>query len=75
MTTGLAKLTPHSVPAPTGGPIPPAIIADVGAKASKRFVEFFTASIHNDHTRKACGRAVVDFLSHCQRNRLTLTGI
>ncbi len=59
----------------TGGPILPAIIADAGEKASRRFIEFFTATIRNDNTREAYGRAVADFLAYCHRHRLTLAGI
>ncbi len=28
-----------------------------------RFLEFFAASIRNQHTRRACGRAVAEFLT------------
>ena len=30
-----------------------------------RFLEFFAASIRNLHTRRACGRAVAEFLTWC----------
>ncbi len=33
-----------------GGPILPAIIADAGERAGKRFIEFFTATIRNGNT-------------------------
>jgi len=69
------KITGQGVPASGGGVILPAVIADAGEKASKRFVEFFTATIRNDNTREAYGRAVADFLAYCHRHRLTLTGI
>ena len=63
--------------APTinGGPIVPAIIADAGEKAGKRFIEFFTATIRNKNTREAYARAIGDFFAWCHRHRLTLTGI
>jgi hypothetical protein len=37
--------------------IVPALIADAGEQASWRYVEFFTANINNDHTRRAYGPA------------------
>ncbi len=55
--------------------IVPAIIADAGDRAGKRFIEFFTATIRNANTRKAYARAVNSFLAWCQQGRLTLTGI
>jgi hypothetical protein len=41
----------------------PALIAVAGERASRRFLEFFAANIRNPHTRRAYGRAVVDFLA------------
>jgi hypothetical protein len=35
-----------------GGAIVPAIIADAGEKAGKRFIEFLTATIRNANTRR-----------------------
>ena len=58
-----------------GGPIVPAIIADAGEKAGRRFIEFFTATIRNKNTREAYARAIGDFFAWCHRHRLTLTGI
>src|SRR5919205_1709730 len=43
----------------------PALVTAAGERASKRFLEFFTAQIRNPHTRRACGRAVADFLAFC----------
>jgi hypothetical protein len=34
------------------GPILPAIIAEAGQKAGKRFIEFLTATIRNANTRR-----------------------
>jgi site-specific recombinase XerD len=39
----------------------PAVIAAAGARASYRFVEFFTANIRNPHTRRAYARAAAEF--------------
>jgi site-specific recombinase XerD len=46
-----------------GGPILPAIVADAGDAAAKRFLEFFTATIRNANTRHAYARAVRDFFA------------
>ncbi len=35
----------------------PALVAAAGARASMRFLEFFTANIRNPHTRRAYYRA------------------
>lgn len=55
-----------------GGLILPAIIADQGERAGRRFVEFFTANIHNDHTRAAYARAVARFLQWCDAKGIGL---
>jgi integrase/recombinase XerD len=59
-------------PAARGGPLFPAIIADAGERAAKRFLEFFTATIRNPHTRKAYARAAGDFFAWCQQLGLAL---
>jgi integrase/recombinase XerC len=53
----------------------PALIADAGDAAGWRFVEFFTANINNDHTRRAYARACGRFLGWCERRGLTLAAI
>jgi integrase/recombinase XerD len=75
MKTELVLTAENTALAMAGGPILPAIVADAGEKATRRFIEFFTATIRNDNTRRAYGRAVADFLAYCDRQRLTLTGI
>ena len=52
----------HLVPI-SAAPALPALIAAAGDQAGIRFLEFFAASIRNRHTRRAYGRAVVDFLA------------
>ncbi len=49
----------------------PAIIADAGEPAGRRFLEFFTANIRNSNTRQAYGRAVGDFFAWCETHELT----
>jgi site-specific recombinase XerD len=46
-------------------PVLPELIAAAGDRASMRFIEFFTATIRNVHTRRAYGRAVAAFLAWC----------
>jgi site-specific recombinase XerD len=55
--------------------IVPALIADLGDQASWRYVEFFTANINNDHTRRAYARACKRFFAWCEQRGLTLTAI
>jgi site-specific recombinase XerD len=40
----------------------PALVAAAGARASYRFLEFFTAQITNAHTRRAYARAATEFV-------------
>jgi integrase/recombinase XerD len=56
-------LTPAAdlLPAPLFAPTP---------KAARRFVEFFTAQINNDHTRKAYLNATRRFANWCQAHNL-----
>jgi site-specific recombinase XerD len=41
----------------------PAMVANAGKRAAKRFLEFFAASIENDNTRLAYYRAVCNFFA------------
>jgi len=50
----------------------PAIISREGDRASRRFVEFFTAEIRNSNTRRAYARAVTSFLDWCEARGLSL---
>jgi hypothetical protein len=43
----------------------PVLVAAVGERASRRFLEFFAASIRNPHTRRAYYRAAKEFLVWC----------
>jgi integrase/recombinase XerD len=53
----------------------PAIVADAGDHAARRFLEFFTANIGNSNTRAAYARAVAAFLRWCEQRRLALRDI
>src|SRR4051812_19593521 len=59
----------------TSGLVVPALIADAGDGAARRFVEFFTANIENQNTRLAYAQAVAQFLRWCEGRRLTLRSI
>jgi hypothetical protein len=45
----------------------PALIAEIGPEATKRYFEFFTVSIRNKNTRIAYYYAIGQFLDWCQR--------
>jgi site-specific recombinase XerD len=72
-----AVLEPSPVPppAPADTYTVPALIADLGDRAGWRYVEFFTANINNDHTRRAYARACSRFFAWCETRGLTLTTI
>jgi integrase/recombinase XerD len=53
----------------------PTIIRARGAHASRRFIEFFTATIRNRNTRMAYVRAVKQFFDWCDECRLKLADI
>ena len=60
-------------PASYGGvTIVPAVIADAGEHAARRFVEFFTANIRNANTRAAYATAVGLFMAWCEEHRLSI---
>ena len=48
----------------------PAIIGDAGDRATKRFLEFFAATIRNKNTRMAYYRACVRFFEWCDEHHL-----
>ena len=49
----------------------PAVIAAAGARASYRFLEFFTAQIRNPHTRRAYARAATEFFDWLEARGVT----
>jgi integrase/recombinase XerD len=50
----------------------PSIIRARGERASRRFIEFFTANIRNRNTRSAYARAVKQFFDWCEGRQLEL---
>ena len=55
---------------PLADELVPPMIEAAGAAARRRFLEFFTATIRNPHTRRAYYRATRDFCAWCQQHRL-----
>ena len=49
----------------------PALVASADDRAQLRFVEFFTVTIRNPHTRRAYGRAIGEFLGWCSQHGVT----
>ena len=72
-------LTDEIVPPPAlvraGMEALPAIIRAQGERASRRFIEFFTANIRNRNTRMAYARAVKQFFDWCENRDLELDDI
>ena len=61
-----------AVPAGQGSTLVlPTLVVKAGERAGKRFVEFFTANIRNQNTRRAYARAVAAFLRWCEDQRLS----
>ena len=68
--------TPVRTLAPIDTYIVPALITDSGGhQAGWRYVEFFTANINNDHTRRAYARACSRFFGWCENRGLSLSSI
>src|SRR2546430_11660224 len=57
-------------PTPAPAVFLPASLFTPTPKAAKRVLEFFTAQINNDHTRKAYLNATRRFAAWCERRRI-----
>ena len=57
--------------APFGADRAPALVAAAGARASYRFLEFFTAQTRNPHTRRAYARAATEFFAWLEARGVT----
>ena len=53
----------------------PALVTGAGAQATKRYFEFFTVTIRNEHTRENYFRACRVFFEWCEERQLTLETI
>ena len=68
MTGQLTITQPGEILAADTHSVLPTLIAAAGDRASRCFLEFFTARIRNPHTRRAYGRAVAEFLAWCEKH-------
>ncbi len=75
MVSELVRVAPGKVAIGADGVIVPAIIAQAGDHAAKRFLEFFAATIRNRNTRRAYARAVCDFFDWCETHQIALIDI
>src|SRR4051794_39332805 len=75
MTTELARRETTLKRGQGNGILLPAVIAQAGEKAGRRFVEFFTANIRNPNTRTAYARATGRFLEWSDERGIGLTEI
>jgi integrase/recombinase XerD len=60
----------RTIAAASASMVVPAIVADAGDTAAKRFLEFFAATIRNKNTRMAYYRAVCRFFAWCDKHKL-----
>jgi site-specific recombinase XerD len=70
-----AIVPPGALTTTTDTYLVPALIARAGDRAGWRYVEFFTANIHNQNTRRAYARACAQFFAWCEDSALALTTI
>lgn len=69
-------ITSPPIPASADTYVVPVLIINAGGEqAGWRYVEFFTANINNDHTRRAYARACSRFFAWCEHRALTLAAI
>ena len=74
MTEPMHQIVPFvpstAVGSATAGIAVPTLITDAGDQATRRFLEFFAATIRNTNTRMAYYRAVLQFFAWCDRYQL-----
>ena len=58
-----------------GTPRFPKLMAEAGERATRRFLEFFTANIRNPNTRAAYARALAQFCAWCECRGFSLAGL
>ena len=70
--SGLPAVVEHGAPVTTAtlssSLAVPAMVAEAGTRASKRFLDFFAAEIENDNTRLAYYRAVCSFFAWLEQH-------
>src|SRR5271168_150347 len=70
MNALVSKSAPRSVIVAAGAVVVPAVIADAGDHAAKRFLEFFAATIRIKNTRMAYYRAACHFFAWVERHEI-----
>lgn len=70
LTVSPAERAPRTSAALSASIVVPAIVADAGERAVRRFLEFFAATIRNKNTRMAYYRACVRFFDWCEHHKL-----
>jgi len=72
--SGLPAVAEHAAPIAastlSNSLVVPAMIAEAGDRAARRFLDFFAASIENDNTRMAYYRAVCPFFAWLEEHGL-----
>lgn len=71
----LIPADPATMSISTEAPPLPAVVLKAGPQASKRYFEFFTVTIRNEHTRSNYFRACRVFFDWCEERHLTLESI
>jgi len=66
----IPKKAPRAITAWEASALVPRMIASAGEHASRRFLEFFAATIRNKNTREAYYRAVCRFFAWCEAAKL-----
>lgn len=75
MNYDLVPRPPEQLALAAGSDVVPATVAEAGEQAAWRFVEFFTAAIGNDNTRRAYHHAAFRFFDWAQKRHLALGAI
>src|SRR5208337_213450 len=70
MNRNLVSLESSSPTLPRHGLVVPRVIADAGERATRRFLEFFAATIRNKNTRIAYYHAAVRFFAWCDHHKI-----
>jgi integrase/recombinase XerD len=68
LTVALAAKPPRISAVIAADVVVPAIVADAGDRAARRFLEFFAATIRNKNTRMAYYRAACRFFAWCDQH-------
>jgi hypothetical protein len=75
MNSLVPKSAARTVGSVAGGFAVPAVIADAGEHAARRFLEFFAATIRNKNTRMAYYRAACHFFAWVEQHRIGVSAL